>query len=77
MHIHESGRDVPVLRIDDQRRRGARQFPHRDDPVAPNGDVRANPRIAGAIEHARVDDQDVERQLLRGWRRQQREREDG
>jgi hypothetical protein len=46
------------------------------DPVATDADVLAHPWIAGAVQHAPVDEQHIERRSLAGRRQRQREQND-
>ena len=73
----EPWRDVLIARIDRARSARVRQAADRGDGVAADADVGVDERIAGAIEHAAVPDDDVVGGCLRrGGRAEGRKREE-
>ena len=69
MNVDESRRDDEARRVDRACRRRRAKVAHLHDPVATDPDVGVEPRIAAAVEHAPVADDEVIARPLRGDRR--------
>ncbi len=77
VHVDEAGGDVEPADVDGVARDGAvsEGEPEPRDAAAAEPDVLSHPRISCAVEHASVDEENVERLLTRPLRTRRRGRE--
>ena len=60
VRVDEAGRDDPAGDVEPPPRLGAAERADGGDPVAPDPDVRAKPRAAGAVDHATACQDEIE-----------------